>query len=409
MAKHLWIIAQEGIRYYEHETRKHENALDRFYGVYFLDGENPIHKSLGWASEGWTLDKAEVELERVLDKREMTKFKDSLVQASSYNVERTYAKTQDDFTDDDFYDAMKELSTASHNPSEYSDRAGFLIIGVGTEGCAVINTDPVKELLTQTNLISYAAVATDATTLEACTAEQKICIPEDCLASASELSVFWDALPKADMVFIVTGGDTWEDIAISAAIAEYLRGKAHCVMAMALLSEGHEQEGYDAFMPLISVANATHMISREKANTSIVKTLQCIIDVICEHSMIAVDLSDVSTVFGAKAYYEEQSCSFGWQAYMSYGVVYGDEKSQRAEQAAKQAVQNIALPVGRTLKDTCAALFAIRASSDFTGEEILMVSKTISDALSEDTNIIFSVLFVDGVESLEVQLITVFD
>ena len=47
-----------GVRYYEHKTRKHGIKFDRYYTIrYKLDGKDK-EEALGWASEGWTEQKA---------------------------------------------------------------------------------------------------------------------------------------------------------------------------------------------------------------------------------------------------------------------------------------------------------------------------------------------------------------
>lgn len=47
-----------GVRYYEHETRKHGIKFDRYYTIrYKLNGKDK-EEALGWASEGWTEQKA---------------------------------------------------------------------------------------------------------------------------------------------------------------------------------------------------------------------------------------------------------------------------------------------------------------------------------------------------------------
>ncbi len=53
-----WIKSKfPGIRYREHDTRKHGLNLDRYFSVrYKLDGKDK-EEGIGWASEGWTLGK----------------------------------------------------------------------------------------------------------------------------------------------------------------------------------------------------------------------------------------------------------------------------------------------------------------------------------------------------------------
>jgi site-specific recombinase XerD len=49
-----------GIRIREHDTRKHGIRFDRYFSVYFKVNGKMVEQYLGWASEGWTLEKAQV-------------------------------------------------------------------------------------------------------------------------------------------------------------------------------------------------------------------------------------------------------------------------------------------------------------------------------------------------------------
>lgn len=53
-----WKTADRGIRYREHPTRKHGVKLDRYYTLRASIHGQRIEEALGWASEGWTLQKA---------------------------------------------------------------------------------------------------------------------------------------------------------------------------------------------------------------------------------------------------------------------------------------------------------------------------------------------------------------
>ena len=51
-----------GVRYYKHKTRKHGVNFDRYFTVrYQFDGKRH-EEGLGWASEGWSAEKAAIEL-----------------------------------------------------------------------------------------------------------------------------------------------------------------------------------------------------------------------------------------------------------------------------------------------------------------------------------------------------------
>ncbi|WP_167123030.1 tyrosine-type recombinase/integrase [Nitratidesulfovibrio liaohensis] len=53
-----WTTVERGIRKYEHLTRKHGKKPDAYFALrYKIDGESR-EEGLGWASQGWTLEKA---------------------------------------------------------------------------------------------------------------------------------------------------------------------------------------------------------------------------------------------------------------------------------------------------------------------------------------------------------------
>lgn len=57
-----WNTAAPGVRYREHETRKHGVKPDRYFAIrYRVDGRR-IEEGLGWASQGWTLEEAREKL-----------------------------------------------------------------------------------------------------------------------------------------------------------------------------------------------------------------------------------------------------------------------------------------------------------------------------------------------------------
>lgn len=53
-----WEKATKGVRYREHETRKHGLKPDKYFAIYYRVDGRQIEEGLGWASEGWTEDKA---------------------------------------------------------------------------------------------------------------------------------------------------------------------------------------------------------------------------------------------------------------------------------------------------------------------------------------------------------------
>ena len=62
-----------GVRYYEHETRKHGIKFDRYYTIrYKLNGKDK-EEALGWASEGWTEQKAAKYLSELKESQQQEK------------------------------------------------------------------------------------------------------------------------------------------------------------------------------------------------------------------------------------------------------------------------------------------------------------------------------------------------
>ncbi len=57
-----WINATRGVRYREHEPRKHNKRPDRYYVLQYKHKGKVYNESIGWASDGVTLAKCEAEL-----------------------------------------------------------------------------------------------------------------------------------------------------------------------------------------------------------------------------------------------------------------------------------------------------------------------------------------------------------
>jgi integrase len=69
-----WISAGvNGVRYYEHESRLYKRSKDKYFAIrYKLDGKNR-QESLGWASEGWTLEKVTAKLHELKENHKLGK------------------------------------------------------------------------------------------------------------------------------------------------------------------------------------------------------------------------------------------------------------------------------------------------------------------------------------------------
>jgi integrase len=60
-----WVTAAPGIRYRQHPHRKHGARLDRYFTLRFSANGRQVEEALGWASEGWTVARAQEELSRL--------------------------------------------------------------------------------------------------------------------------------------------------------------------------------------------------------------------------------------------------------------------------------------------------------------------------------------------------------
>ena len=60
-----WITAAPGIRYRQHNRRKHGARLDRYFTLRFSVDGKQVEEALGRASEGWTLALAQEELSKL--------------------------------------------------------------------------------------------------------------------------------------------------------------------------------------------------------------------------------------------------------------------------------------------------------------------------------------------------------
>jgi integrase len=57
-----WVTVAPGIRYRKHATRKHGVQFDRYFTLRFSVAGKQVEEALGWASEGWTVAKAQEKL-----------------------------------------------------------------------------------------------------------------------------------------------------------------------------------------------------------------------------------------------------------------------------------------------------------------------------------------------------------
>ncbi len=102
-----WISSSfKGIRYYEHPTRKHGIRKDRYFALRYQKNSKRIEEGIGWASEGWTAEKAFqklIELKhnaivgegptRLSEKRKIAKTKERQIELDNLPFDTFFEKT----------------------------------------------------------------------------------------------------------------------------------------------------------------------------------------------------------------------------------------------------------------------------------------------------------------------------
>jgi integrase len=93
MAK--WIKTNfRGVRYHEHETRKHGVKPDKYFTIRYKLNKKDKEEGLGWASDGWTASKAYDRLRELKENRKIGQGPQTLAEKREIETERR--KTEKD-------------------------------------------------------------------------------------------------------------------------------------------------------------------------------------------------------------------------------------------------------------------------------------------------------------------------
>jgi integrase len=125
-----WKSVVPGIRYREHETRKHGIRPDRYFTLRFYVNGKRVEEALGWASDGWTATKAQEELVKLReakrtgqgeatlrDKREANR------KAKTKAVEEETSRARQEKTVADLWDRYaKEVMAIENKPRTVSEK-----------------------------------------------------------------------------------------------------------------------------------------------------------------------------------------------------------------------------------------------------------------------------------------------
>ncbi len=83
-----WITATKGVRYKEHETRKHNKRLDRYFILQYKRNGKVFNEAVGWASEGVTQARCEADLATLKENWRTGKGGQTLKEIRELNIEK---------------------------------------------------------------------------------------------------------------------------------------------------------------------------------------------------------------------------------------------------------------------------------------------------------------------------------
>lgn len=128
-----WIKTNsKGIRYKEHKSRKHGMKFDRYFEARFQVDGKMKSRGLGWASEGWTLEKAVAERLRLteLAKREgvmLTQKEEREIQnqAREADEKARIEKEQENISIDSVWEKYLSYSMTNKTKSSWQTESGY--------------------------------------------------------------------------------------------------------------------------------------------------------------------------------------------------------------------------------------------------------------------------------------------
>lgn len=97
MIYYNWMTSAKykGVRYHQHETRKHGVQFDKLYGLCYQLGGKCFESILGWASEGWTEQRAAAELIKLKEAFRLGEGEFSLNEKRRVNAEKQALKAKE--------------------------------------------------------------------------------------------------------------------------------------------------------------------------------------------------------------------------------------------------------------------------------------------------------------------------
>ena len=113
MAKYTWFTTKhKGLRYREHETRKHGVKKDRFYQIRMMVNGKRVQESFGWLSEGWTEEKCLIEVAKLKQARVTGEGPATLKESRQLAEAKKKAKERDQITFNEVWEKYLEQAKA---------------------------------------------------------------------------------------------------------------------------------------------------------------------------------------------------------------------------------------------------------------------------------------------------------
>lgn len=151
----------KGIRYYEHSTRKHGAVMkDRYFAIRYQKDGTRKEEGLGWASEGWSIDKANEELSnlkraattaegpaRLSEKRKEKKAAESAKEAARRKLEKDSLTVREYFEKTYYPISKSQKKEPSHEETHFRLWIAPVIGSKPLKGVAPLDIERIKKRL----------------------------------------------------------------------------------------------------------------------------------------------------------------------------------------------------------------------------------------------------------------------
>lgn len=114
-----------GVRYYEHESRLHGVIPDKYFAIRFQTGGKRREEGIGWASKGWTAEKAAVELAKLKNAARIGEGPIRLSEKREIEQERRDKKEREAVTFGDYFNKTYYPSAETSKKSYQKEKQHF--------------------------------------------------------------------------------------------------------------------------------------------------------------------------------------------------------------------------------------------------------------------------------------------